>query len=108
MPHIIAHSEPGFLLVYVFIITYFLSIIIINYTRDQLFSLRPFSGNTICLAMCPRRGKHGKQFESDASNLINVPITPYNSTDVQNVSIGLINYYSICNKSDDYRDLADW
>jgi len=38
---------------------------------------------------------------SDGSNLITVPITPYNSTAAQNVSIGLINYRLICNKSDD-------
>jgi len=54
-----------------------------NYTRDQLLALRPYGGNTICLAMRPGSGKHPKQ--SDASNLINVPITPYNGTAVQNV-----------------------
>ena len=62
-------------------------------------------------------------FGSDASNFITVPITPNNGTAGQNVSIGLINCQSICNKSDQiadivkdmdrecsclYRDLADW
>ena len=37
---------------------------------------------------------------SDASNLITVPITPYNGTAVQNVCIGFNNCQSICNKSD--------
>jgi len=41
---------------------------------------------------------------SDASNLITVPITPNNGTAVQNVSIGLINCQSICNKSDEISD----
>ena len=47
-----------------------------NYTTDQLLALRPYGGNTICLAMHPRNGKHPKQIGSDASNLIAVPITP--------------------------------
>jgi len=34
-----------------------------------------------------------------------VPITPYNGTAVQNVSIGLINCQSICNKSDEISDV---
>jgi len=71
------------------------------YTREQLLVLRPYGGNTICLAMRPRSGKHPKQIGSDASNLITVPITPYNGTAVHNVSIGLINCQSICNKSDE-------
>jgi len=54
-----------------------------NYTRDQLLALRPYGGNTICLAIRPRSGKHPKQIGSDASNLITVPITPYNGTAVQ-------------------------
>ena len=58
--------------------TYFISIIIMNYSRDQLLVLRPNGGNTICLVMRPRSGKHPKQIGSDASNLITVPITPYN------------------------------
>ncbi|KAK2169189.1 hypothetical protein LSH36_12g34021 [Paralvinella palmiformis] len=52
--------------------------------RDQLLALRPYGGNTIRLAMRPRSGKHPKQIGSDASNLITVPITPYNGTAVQN------------------------
>ena len=51
------------------------------------------------MAICSRSGKHPKQIGSDGSNLITVPITPYNGTAVQNVSIGLINRQSICNKS---------
>jgi len=35
-----------------------------------------------------------------ASNLITLPITPYNGTPVQNVSIGYINCQSICNTSE--------
>ena len=65
-----------------------------NYTRDQLLVFRPYGGNTICLAMRQRSGKHPKQIESDASNLITVPIAPYNGTAVQNVNIGLINCQS--------------
>jgi hypothetical protein len=57
--------------------------------------------------MRPRSGKHPKQIGSDASNLITVSITPYNGTDVQNVSIGLINCKSICNKSDEISDVKD-
>ena len=34
-----------------------------------------------------------------------MPIAPYNGTAVQNVSIGLINCQSICNKSDEISDL---
>ena len=91
--------------------------------KDQVLVLRPHGGNTICLAMCPRSGKHPKQIGSDASNLITVPIAPYNGTAVQNLSIGLINCQSIINKYDvisdvvkymdfycffcHYRDLAD-
>ena len=71
-------------------ITCFISIIIINYTRDRLLALRLYGSNAICLAMRPRSGKHPKQIWSDASNLITVPITPYNGTGVQNVSIGLL------------------
>ncbi|KAK2138836.1 hypothetical protein LSH36_2340g00003, partial [Paralvinella palmiformis] len=56
--------------------------------------------------MRPRSGKHPKQIGSDASNLITVPITPYNGTAVQNVSIGLINCQSICNKSDEISDVV--
>ena len=77
-----------------------------NYSRDQLLALRPYGGNTICLAMRPRSGKHPKQIGSDASNLITVPITPYNGTAVQNVSICLINCQSICNKSDEISDVV--
>ena len=73
-----------------------------NYTRDQLLA---YGGNTICLAMRPRSGKHPKQIGSDASNLITVPITPY-GTAVQNVSIGLINCQSICNKFDEISDVV--
>ena len=62
-----------------------------------MLALRPDGGNTIRLAMRPRSGKHPKQIGSDASNLITVPITPYNDTDVQNVSISLINCQSIYN-----------
>jgi len=77
-----------------------------NYTIDQLLVFRPYGGNTICLAMRPRSGKHPKQIGSDASNLITVPITPYNNgTAVQNVSIGLINCQSICNKCDELSDV---
>ena len=76
-----------------------------NYTREQLLALRPYGGNTIRLAMHPRSGKHPNQIGSDASNLITVPIRPYNGTAVQNVSIGLIHYQSICNKSDKIYDL---
>ena len=77
-----------------------------NYTRDQLLPLRPQGGNTICLAMHPRNGKHPKQIGSDASNLVTVPITPYNGTAIQNVSIDLINCQSICNKTDDISDVV--
>ena len=64
--------------------------------------LRPHVGNTICLAMRPRSGKHPKQMESDASNLITLPISPYNGTAVQNISIG----QSIWNKSDEISDIV--
>jgi len=57
-----------------------------NYTRDQFLALRPYGGNTTCLTMSPRSGKHPKQIGSDASNLITVPITPYNGTAVQNIT----------------------
>ena len=43
---------------------------------------------------------------SDASNLIDVPITPYNVTAVQNVSIGLINCQSICYRYDKITDVV--
>ena len=76
-----------------------------NYTKDQLLTSRPHDGNTICLAMRPRSGKHPKQMRSDVSNLITVPITTYNGTAVQNVSIGLTNCQSICNKSDVVKDM---
>jgi len=49
--------------------------------------LRPYDGNTICLARRPRSAKHQNKIGSEASNLITVPITPYNGTAVQNVSI---------------------
>jgi len=67
-----------------------------NYTRDQFLALRPYGDNAICLAMRPRSGKHQKQIGPDASNLITVPITPYNTTAVQNDSNGLTNCQSIC------------
>ena len=35
-----------------------------------------------------------------------LPITPYNGTAVQNISIGLINCESICNKSDQISDVV--
>jgi len=35
-----------------------------------------------------------------------VPITPYNGTAAQNVSIGLINFQSICIKSDEISDVV--
>ena len=57
--------------------------IIINYTRAHLLGLQPYGDNTIYLAMRPRSGKHPKQIGSDASNLITVPITPYNVTAVK-------------------------
>ena len=47
------------------------------------------------------------QIGSDASNLITVPITPYNGTAVENVSISLINCQSICNKSDEISDVVN-
>jgi len=65
-----------------------------NYIRDQLLSLRPYGSNTICLAMRSRSRKHPKQLRSDASNFM------------QNVSIGLINYQSICNKFDEIADVV--
>ena len=78
-----------------------------NYSRDQLLALRPYyGGNTIRLAMRSRSGKHSKQIGFDASNLITVPITPYNGTAVQNVSIGIISCQSICNKSDEISDVV--
>ena len=46
------------------------------------------------------------QMGSDASNVTKVPITPYNSTAAQNISIGLNNYLSICNKSDEISDVV--
>jgi hypothetical protein len=52
--------------------------------------------------MRPRSGKHPKQI---GSNFITVPLTSYNGTAVQNVSIGLINCQSICNKSDEISDV---
>ena len=72
-----------------------------HYTKDQFLALRPYGGSTICLAMGSRSGNNPKKIGSDASNLITVPITPYNGTPVENVSIGLINCQSICNKSDE-------
>ena len=77
-----------------------------DYTRDRILALRPYCGNTICLAMRPRSGKHSKQIGSDASIVITVPITPDNGTAVQNVSISLINCQSICNKSDEISDVV--
>ena len=35
-----------------------------------------------------------------------MPITPYNGTAAQNVSIGLINFQSICIKSDEISDVV--
>ena len=56
--------------------------------------------------MRPRSGKDLKQIGCDASNLITVPLTPYNDTAVQNVSIGLINCQPIRNKSDEISDVV--
>jgi len=70
------------------IFTYFISIIILNYTSDQLLVLRPYGGNTIYLSMRPRSGKHPNQIG------------------LQNVSIGIINCQSICNKSDETSDVV--
>ena len=43
-----------------------------NYTRDQLLALRPYGGNTICLAMCPRSGKHRIQrLINPITNIVN-------------------------------------
>jgi len=70
-----------------------------------LLALRLHGGNTICLAMRPRSGKHPKQIGSYAGNLIPVSITLYNGTAVQNIIIGLINGQSICNKSDEISDV---
>ena len=75
------------------------------YHKYPLLALRPHGGNTICLAMSPYSGKHPKQTGSDVSNLITVPITPYNGTAVQNINIGLINCKSICNQSDEISDV---
>ena len=52
--------------------------------------------------MRPRSGKRQKQMGSDPSNLITVPITPYNNTAVQDLSNDLINCQAICNKSMNY------
>ena len=41
-----------------------------KYTRNQLLALRPYGGNAICLTMRPLSGKHQKQIDPDASNLI--------------------------------------
>ena len=79
-----------------------------NYTRDQLLALRPYGGNIICSAIRSGCGKHPKQIGSDASNMITVPITPYNGTAVQNASIGRINYQSICNKSVEISDVVKY
>ena len=51
--------------------------------------------------MNPRSGNHRKQIGSNASYLTTVPITSSNDTALQNVSIGLINCLSTCNKSDE-------
>ena len=69
-------------------------------------SLQPHGGNSICLPMRTRCGKHPKQMASDASNLITVPITLYNGKAVQNVSIGLIKFRSIFIKSDKISDVV--
>ena len=79
-----------------------------NCSRDQLLALRPYGDNTICLAMRPRSGKHLKQIGSNSSNLITVPIISYTGIAVQNVSIGLINCQSICNKYDEISDVCIW
>ena len=72
-----------------------------NYAVHQLLVLGSHCGATIYLAKRPRSGKkHPNQMGSDASYLITEPITPYNGTAVENVSIGLINCHSICNKCD--------
>ena len=66
-PYIIAHSNvyaknPFFpLLCFNFNFQLFISIIIMNYDKDQLLALLPRGGNTICLAMRPRIGKHPKE-----------------------------------------------
>jgi len=73
-----------------------------NYTKDQLLALLSHRSNTIYLAITPPSEKHPKQMGSDASNLL---ISPYNSTSVQDVSIGLINCQSICNKSNEISDV---
>jgi len=78
-----------------------------NYTKDQLLALRHHEGDTIYLAMRPPSRKHPKQMESDASNLITMPITPYNGTAVPNIIIRLINFQSICNKSNELADIVD-
>jgi len=69
-----------------------------NYIRDQLLAWRPYDDNIICLAMRPKRPKH---LRYDLRNLITVPITSYNGTAVQNVSICLKNCQSIFNKPDE-------
>ena len=74
--------------------------------KDQLLALHPHGGNTICLIMRPRSGKHQKQMGSDASKLITVPITRYNNTAVQNVNIGVVNCQTICDKSDEIPDVV--
>jgi len=77
-----------------------------NYTKDELLALRPYGAITICLSMRPRIIKHLNLMGSDVSNLITVPITPYNGKAVQNVSIGYIKCQPICNKSDEISDVV--
>jgi len=59
--------------------------------------------------MLLRNGTHPKQIGSNGINIIAVPITPYNGRDlhVENVTVGLMNCKSICNKTDERSDVKD-
>ena len=95
-----------YLCLFTFVFTYFHSIIVMNYTEGQLLVLRPYRGNSISLAMHTSKETHPKQMGCDPSYLINVPLTPYYCTSVENVRIGLINCESMCNKSDEISDVV--
>ena len=77
-----------------------------NYTKAQSSLVLPSNvGNDFCFAMPKRGGKHPKQIRSNGNNLITVAIAIYNDTTLYNLSIGLINCQSICNKSINISDV---
>ena len=79
-----------------------LSFPLISYIRIRF----RFLGSIICSAIRPHSWKHSKRIGYDVHNVIDVPITQSNGAAMQNVSVGLINCQSICNKIDVISDIV--